>query len=210
MAESFSLLEERGLFDAGYGLIGSVDEAGRGPLAGPVVAACVLISAGSLDKPEIKDLLSSVKDSKKLSPAKRKELFPLIVEAFDGYGIGISDHATIDRINILEASFLAMKKAIGILRKKPDCLIIDGKLAIPSISIPQKPIIAGDNLVFSIAAASILAKVARDNLMLEIHEKYPQYNFAKHKGYGTKEHLEMLAKYGPSPVHRKSFKPIRH
>ena len=193
------------LLDSGFSLIGAFDEAGRGPLAGPVVAACVIASkdtAGKIAR------LSGVRDSKKLTGKKREALFEPIHEVFEAVGIGICGHETIDRINILEASFLAMKKAMGTLKAKPDYIILDGKFPIPNVSIGQKPIIKGDDKVFSIAAASIIAKVARDRIMAEIDTEYPQYEFARHKGYGTKRHFELLVKYGPCPVHRKSFAPV--
>jgi len=202
-----SLQEEKKLFSAGYKLISGIDEVGRGPLAGPVVSACVLIPAGF----EIKDKrLLDVKDSKKLSEKKREELFDIIIETFSGVGIGSCDQETIDRINILEASFLSMKKALGDLRTKPEYILVDGKFKIPNLSLNQKSIIKGDSLVFSIALASIVAKVTRDRFMKKMDEKYPEYGFAKHKGYGTKIHLEALKKYGPCPIHRKSFGPVKN
>lgn len=201
-----NLEEEQNIFSQGHNIIGAIDEAGRGPLAGPVVAACVLIKSDAV--PHISDELSIINDSKKLSERKRKEACDIIKDNFD-VGIGMCDHNTIDRINILQASFLAMKKAIGELKQKPDFVILDGKFPMPNISIKQKAIIGGDALVFSIAAASIIAKVARDNLMLKMHEIYPDYGFDKHKGYGTKLHMERLRQYGPSSIHRKSFAPVK-
>ncbi len=201
-----TLEEEKNIFIRGFKFVGGIDEAGRGPLAGPVVAACVVFGA---DFKINNDKLKLVKDSKKLSPKKREELFTVIQEEVFDFGIGICDHQTIDRINILEASFLAMKKAISNLRQKPNFIILDGKFLIPNISIPQKAIKQADNLVFSVAAASILAKVTRDRIMLEMHEKYPSYGFDKHKGYGTKLHLEKLREFGPCPIHRYSFRPVK-
>ncbi len=189
----------------GYRIIGAIDEAGRGPLAGPVVAACVLVPADFT----MPDSLAGVKDSKKLTAKKREELYDEIMDAFAEVGVGICDHAAIDRINILEATFLAMKKALGTLRRKPDIALIDGNRPIPNSSLVQKPIVKGDARVFSIAAASIIAKVTRDRLMLAFHERYPKYGFDKHKGYGTKQHLECLEKYGPCEIHRKSFAPVK-
>ncbi len=198
--------EEKRIFGRGLKFVGGIDEAGRGPLAGPVVAACVILG----DDFKINNKkLELVKDSKKLSPKRREELFTIIQEEVVDFGIGICGQETIDRINILEASFLAMKKAISALRQKPDFIILDGKFPIPNISIQQKVIKQADNTVFSVAAASILAKVTRDRIMLEMHEKYPMYEFDKHKGYGTKLHLEMLEKFGPCPIHRRSFAPVK-
>jgi ribonuclease HII len=205
-----NLNEEQNFFNQGYKLIGGIDEAGRGPLAGPVVAACVVIG-GSRDAINrvSTDALNIVNDSKKLSPKKREEAFGIIKSELD-FGIGICDHETIDRINILQATFLAMKKALSAFKQKPDFILVDGKFVIPNLSIKQKAIIDGDRLVFSIAAASIIAKVARDRIMLEMHNLYPQYEFKKHKGYGTKLHLAALKKFGPSPIHRRSFRPVRN
>lgn len=201
----YDLKEEKRLFANGYKLIGGIDEVGRGPLAGPVVAACVVMPSGFA----IKDKkLLGVKDSKKLSEKKREELFDIIMEAFPAIGIGLCDHNTIDRINILEATFLAMKKSLGDLKEKPDCILVDGKFKIPNLSLAQKTIIKGDSLVFLIAAASIIAKVTRDRMMKEADEKYPQYGFAQHKGYGTKFHMEALKVYGACAIHRKSFGPV--
>ncbi|MCK4540045.1 ribonuclease HII [Candidatus Parcubacteria bacterium] len=195
---------EKTFFQKGAKFIGGIDEAGRGPLAGPVVAACVVLDANFKINKEIQE----IKDSKKISASKREKLTDVIFESFIEVGIGLCDHTTIDRINILQATFLAMKKAIGALKQKPDFILLDGKFPIPDISIRQKAIINGDNLALSIAAASIAAKVKRDEIMLELHEKYPQYGFDKHKGYGTKLHMEALQKYGHCLVHRKSFKPV--
>ncbi|MFH1822145.1 MAG: ribonuclease HII [Patescibacteria group bacterium] len=202
-----NLNEEQNLFQAGYKLIGAIDEAGRGPLAGPVVAACVLISDGCMMKNKE---LKNIKDSKKLTAKKREELYDVILEEFNEVGIGICDQQTIDKINILQASFLAMKKAISSLKERPDFIILDGGFPIPNFSLKQKNIIKGDAKVFSIAAASIIAKVTRDRIMNEMHEKYPQYGFKEHKGYGTRQHFECLRMYGPCPIHRLSFKPVKN
>ncbi len=200
------LSEEKRIFERGLKFVGGIDEAGRGPLAGPVVAACVVLGNNfKIDNKKLK----LVKDSKKLSPKRREELFSVIQEEVLDFGIGICDQETIDRINVLEASFLAMKKAISALRQKPDFIVLDGRLPIPNISIQQRVIKEADNTVFCVAAASILAKVTRDRIMLEMHEKYPMYRFDKHKGYGTKLHLEMLEKFGPCPIHRRSFAPVK-
>jgi len=200
--------KENSLFAQGLGLIAGVDEAGRGPLAGPVVAAAISLKADFLADPEKLERLKGVNDSKKLTAKKRDELFEIIkAECFE-FGVGICDHQTIDRINILEATFLAMKIAIGQLKSKPDHLLIDGKFVIPNSSFRQEAIIDGDALIFSIAAASIVAKVTRDRIMDEMDKKYPAYGFAKHAGYGTKFHLDALKEHGPCPIHRRSFKPI--
>ncbi len=202
-----SFFHEQLLFASGYSLLGAIDEAGRGPLAGPVVAACVVL------KKETKlpdDVLAKVKDSKKLTAKRREELYEKILNVFPQVGIGICDHETIDRINILQATFLAMKKALSDLKKRPEIILLDGRLPIPNLSLPQQPIIKGDEKVFSVAAASIVAKVTRDRIMLELDKKYPQYGFAQHKGYGTKLHFKNLNQHGPSPVHRRSFKPVKN
>jgi len=201
----YDLKEEKALFTQGYKLIGGIDEVGRGPLAGPVVAVCVVMPSDF--KIEDKRLLG-VKDSKKMSEKKREKLFDIIMETFPAIGIGLCDYDTIDRINILEATFLAMKKSLGALKEKPDCILIDGKFKIPNLSLAQKTIIKGDSLVFLIAAASIVAKVTRDRMMREVDEKYPQYGFAQHKGYGTKFHMEALKAFGVCAIHRKSFGPV--
>jgi ribonuclease HII len=200
-----SLQEEKKLFSAGYTLIGGIDEVGRGPLAGPVLSACVLMPLGF----EIKNKkLLEVNDSKKLSEKKREELYDIIIDSFPAVGIGLCDHETIDRINILEATFLAMKKSLGDLKEKPECILVDGKFKIPNLSLAQRNFIKGDASVFLIAAASIIAKVTRDRMMHEADEKYPQYGFAQHKGYGTKFHMEALKVYGACAIHRKSFAPV--
>jgi ribonuclease HII len=200
--------KENSLFAQGLGLIAGVDEAGRGPLAGPVVAAAVSLKADFLASPEKLEKLKLVNDSKKLTAKKREELFEIIkVECFE-FGVGICDHVTIDRINILEATFLAMKIAVGQLKNKPDHLLIDGKFVIPNSSFQQEAVIDGDALVFSIAAASIIAKVTRDRIMDEMDKKYPAYGFAKHAGYGTKFHTDAIKQFGPCPIHRKTFKPV--
>jgi ribonuclease HII len=196
---------EESYFDSGCMVLGATDEAGRGPLAGPVVAACVVLRPGF----KIESALQGVNDSKKISEKKRLELFDAIKFFFPEVGIGICDHETIDRINILEATFLAMKKAIGSLKLKPELILVDGNREIKNISLRQKAIVNGDATIFSIAAASIVAKVTRDKIMEELAEIYHEYGFAKHKGYGTKEHLEAINKYGPCPIHRKSFKPVK-
>jgi ribonuclease HII len=196
---------ETNLKQQGYQLVAGIDEAGRGPLAGPVVAAAVIF-----DFTDIPAELTAVNDSKKLSADRRTDLAKIIMERAAGFGVGLCGHETIDRINILQASFLAMKKALSLLKTKPQIILVDGKLPLPNYSSPQQAIINGDNLIFSIAAASILAKVARDAIMEEMHLKYPQYFFNQHKGYGTKLHLDALKLYGPCEIHRKSFRPVKN
>ena len=200
------LQTEKKIFDLGYQLIGGVDEAGRGPLAGPVVAACVVIGSDfKIDNDDLK----LVADSKKLSAKKRERLFSVIKEKTLAVEISVISHEVIDKINILQASLLAMKKSIEACQIQPDFILIDGNQMIPGLNKKQKTIISGDAKVFCIAAASIIAKVSRDFLMSEEAKKYPNYQFAKHKGYGTKLHLELLEKYGPCPIHRRSFGPVK-
>ena len=183
-------------YSKGYLYIGGIDEAGRGPLAGPVVASVVVL------KPNTK--IEGINDSKKISEAKREELLDIIKEQALDYGIGIVNNEDIDEINILNATYLAMKKAINCLKNTPDYLLIDAA-TIPGIDIDQKPIIKGDSKSISIAAASIFAKVTRDNIMYQYDEMFPEYGFKSHKGYGTKEHYEAIEKYGITRIHRKSF-----
>ena len=177
-------------------IICGVDEAGRGPLAGPVCAAAVILPKG-LELP-------GLTDSKKLTDKKRRELFPLIQEQAVAYGIGLATEQEIDEINILQATFLAMQRALDQMSVKPDLALIDGNRA-KDFGGPVKTVVKGDSLSANIAAASILAKVTRDNLMVEMAEKYPQYGFEIHKGYGTKAHYAALREAGPSPIHRMTF-----
>lgn len=199
------LEEEKLLFSQGHKLVAGLDEAGRGPLAGPVVAACVVCAPDFKINPE----LELVRDSKKLTAKQRGKLKEIIENNLAGVGVGICDPQTIDRINILQASFLAMKKALGALEEKPGFLLLDGKFPLPNSSYPQKALKGGDGYVFSIAAASIIAKITRDQIMEKMEEKYPNYGFARHKGYGTKYHLEQIKKHGPCAIHRKSFGPCK-
>jgi ribonuclease HII len=202
------LNKEKSLFASGLKLVAGVDEAGRGPLAGPVVAAVVVLKPEILADVAKMEKLKDIKDSKKLTAKKREELFEIIkAECFE-VGVGICDHETIDRINILQATFLAMKMALGNLKIKPEIILVDGKFPIPNLSLRQEAIIDGDAIIFSIAAASIIAKVEHDKIIDKYAEQYPQYGFLNHKGYGTKEHLAALQKYGPCPIHRKTFKPV--
>ncbi len=196
--------EEKKLWKKGYKRVAGLDEAGRGPLAGPVIAATVII------KPCLKWNFKHLRlrDSKKLSLKRREEFYKLITKnPAIKWGIGRVSEKVIDKINILEATKLAMRKAIKKLKRKPDFLILDGNFKI-DINLPQRSIIKGDEKVFSCAAASVIAKVYRDRIMQRYHKKYPQYGFDKHKGYGTKLHRAILKKYGPSKIHRKSFKLV--
>ena len=201
-----NLDKEQELFQNGYRFIGGVDEAGRGPLAGPVVAACVVVDKTFvISGPE----LELVRDSKKLSAKQREKIFAVIKSQATAVAIGVVDHKMIDKINILQATFSAMKKAIDQMAIAPDYILVDGGLKIPQLKFPQEAIKEGDAKIFCIAAASIIAKVSRDYLMAELDKKYPDYNFAQHKGYGTKLHLAKILEHGPSPVHRRSFSPIK-
>jgi ribonuclease HII len=183
----------------GYRRIAGVDEAGRGPLAGPVVAAAVILP--------VRCRLIGVDDSKQLSASERDRLFAAIMDRAVYVGVGSSTAEEIDRINILEATRLAMRRALAELSPAPDYVLIDA-VSLTGMGMPVRPIIKGDALSLSIAAASIVAKVTRDRLMAHFHEAYPQYNFLSHKGYGTEEHLARLAEYGPSPIHRLTFAPV--
>ncbi len=181
----------------GYKIVCGVDEAGRGPLAGPVCAACVVLPTGTV--------IEGVNDSKKLTEKKREALYDVIKEQALDYGIAFASEKEIDEINILQATFLAMRRAVESLTVlTPDIALIDGNKT-PGLSIAERSVIKGDAKSANIAAASILAKVTRDRYMLEMAEKYPEYQFQKHKGYGTKLHYEMIEKYGVSPIHRKTF-----
>lgn len=187
---------ERALYAKGYKFICGIDEAGRGPLCGPVVAAAVILKKD--------DHIEGVNDSKKLSEKKRESLFETIKERAVAWSVGIVDEETIDNINILEATRLAMKKAVEGLSTKPEYALVDAEKKVP-IDVPYSPIIKGDALSESIAAASIIAKVTRDHMIIELDKEYPEYGFAKNKGYGTKEHTEAIKKYGLCKAHRKSF-----
>jgi ribonuclease HII len=197
---------EKQYFDLGYRFIGGVDEAGRGPLAGPVVAACVVIGPDFKIEPGDLELVA---DSKKLTAKRREKLFKVIKEKALAVEIGVVSPQTIDKINILQASFLAMRRAIRGVKVNPEYILLDGAFKIPKMDKPQTAIIKGDGTVFCVAAASIIAKVSRDYLMAELDKKYPEYEFARHKGYGTKLHIEKIAAHGPCPIHRFSFAPIR-
>ena len=190
------LTYERGCWAAGYALVAGIDEVGRGPLAGPVVAAAVILPQ------ECK--IEGVNDSKKLSAKKREELYDVILEKAVAYGIGIVSNERIDEINILQATYEAMRQAIGNLSVKPDLLLNDA-VTIPKVEIPQVPIIKGDAKSISIAAASIIAKVYRDRLMVQYDDIFPGYGFAGNKGYGSQAHMDAIRTLGPTPIHRRSF-----
>lgn len=187
---------EDSFFEKGVRIICGVDEAGRGPLAGPVCAAAVILP------PHIE--IPGLNDSKKLTDKRRRELYPIIKEQAIAYGVGLVDHGTIDQINILQATYLAMERALAQLPVVPELALIDGNRA-KDFGIPVETVIKGDSLSASIAAASILAKVTRDDLMLQAAQEYPQYGFDVHKGYGTKAHYQALTDHGPSPIHRMTF-----
>ena len=181
----------------GFSLICGVDEAGRGPLAGPVCAAAVILP------PDLE--LEGLNDSKKLSEKRREALYPLICEQALAYGIAFASEQEIDELNILQATFLAMRRAVEQLGQKPDLALVDGNREPDFGDIPVRTIIKGDSRSANIAAASILAKVTRDRFMLEQDAVYPQYGFAVHKGYGTQKHYAALREFGPCPIHRRSF-----
>lgn len=187
---------EKELIKSGRFIIAGVDEAGRGPLAGPVFAAAVILPEG--------EFIENINDSKKLTPQKREALYDTIKEKSIAYASAVVDEKVIDEINILNASMLAMQNAVAKLNTKPEYALIDGNKT-PQLNIPCSALIKGDSKSISIAAASIIAKVERDRYMTNIAEKYPEYGFEKHKGYGTKQHNEAILKYGPCPIHRKTF-----
>jgi ribonuclease HII len=203
--EQSSLRLERKLWKKGIKYVACLDEAGRGPLAGPVLAAACLIVDCRFKAADFKGL----KDSKKLSRKQREKFYKIITKNKNiEWGIGRVSERMIDKINILEASKLAMKKAVAKLKKKPDLLILDGKMKL-DLPVAQQSIVKADEKVFSCACASILAKVTRDRIMEKYHLKYPRYCLNDHKGYPTKIHLRMLKRYGPCKIHRMSFEPVR-
>ena len=196
MTDKNMWLIEDSLYAQGIGMICGVDEAGRGPLAGPVCAAAVILP------PHLE--IPGLDDSKKLTDKRRRELMPVIKEQAIAYGIGFASHEEIDEINILQATFLAMQRALDQMQVKPDFALIDGNRE-KDFGLPVKTVVKGDSLSANIAAASVLAKVTRDDLMEAMAEEYPQYGFEIHKGYGTKAHYAALTEHGPSPIHRHSF-----
>ena len=199
MGQDLWLFESKAI-EKGFSHIAGIDEAGRGPLAGPVVSAAVLLPS-SFHDPDITD-------SKKLSPKKRSYLYEKLYDQAVSIGIGIVDNIEIERINILNASLLSMVISVKNLNPQPDFLLIDGKFKIP-MDLPQEPVIRGDALSISIAAASIIAKVTRDRLMERYHQDYPQFGFSRHKGYPTKAHKEAIRAFGCCPIHRRTFKGVK-
>lgn len=188
---------EKAAVNSGFSCICGVDEAGRGPLAGPVCAAAVILPAGAA--------IEGLDDSKKLTEKKRERLYDIIKQTAVAYSVAYGTLEEIETVNILEATYLAMNRAIEGLTVKPDFALIDGNRVPRGIKIPCETIVKVDSKSMSVAAASVLAKVTRDRLMLEYDKKYPEYNFKKHKGYGTKEHTELIKQYGPCEIHRLSF-----
>ncbi len=182
--------------DEGYAVVCGTDEAGRGPLAGPVCAAAVILPDGLY--------IEGLNDSKKLTEKKREKLFDVICENAVSYGIAYASVEEIDTMNILNASQLAMRRAVAMLDPRPDLVIVDGNIA-RDFEMKAVPLIKGDSISMSVAAASILAKVSRDRVCLELDKEYPQYMLAKHKGYGTRLHMDLIKKHGPSPIHRRTF-----
>jgi ribonuclease HII len=190
---------ENALWQQGLHLVAGVDEVGRGPLAGPVVAAAVIFP------PDFS--LANVDDSKKLSLEMREQLYPRIIESCTTYGVGIVSVEEIDRINIYQAAMLAMRKALSQLSPAAQHVLVDGNRQIPKLALPQTPIVKGDSISFTIGAASIIAKVVRDRIMLDYHREFPHYGFAGHKGYPTPAHIAALRQHGPCEIHRRSFHP---
>jgi len=191
---------EASLIQKGFKLIAGVDEAGRGPLAGPVVAAAVILPV------DIE--IDGLDDSKKLSAKRRDILFDEIAASGAICSVGIIDNQTIDRVNILQASLLAMRKAVVSLENKPEYILVDGAYTIPNLSLPQMAIVGGDALCRSISAASIIAKVTRDRIMDKYDELYPGFSFASHRGYPTRKHIDELKENGPTEIHRRTFRPV--
>ena len=188
---------DKEFFEKGVKYIAGIDEAGRGPLAGPVVVACVILPENSM--------IEGVNDSKKLSEAKREKLYDLITKEAISYGIGIIYQDEIDDINILQATKKGVTEAIKQMKTKPNIIMVDALNGIDTMGIPYKSIIKGDAKCYSIAAASIIAKVTRDRIMREWDKVYPEYGFASHKGYGTAKHIAAIKEFGPCPIHRRSF-----
>jgi len=199
------LSAERRLWALGYLRIAGVDEAGRGPWAGPVVAAAVILPP---HEENLLELLAGVTDSKQLTPLRRDALYERIFDVAIGVGVGQASAREIDALGIVPATQLAMHRALVALPVPPDYLLVD-YVNLPDVDLPQEAIVKGDARVLSIAAASIVAKVERDRIMVELEARYPGYGFAQHKGYGTRAHQEALRRLGPSPVHRKTWKPVR-
>lgn len=199
-------LESAASVEVGSPLVAGLDEAGRGAVAGPVVAAAVILP---LDEPRHLARLIEVDDSKQLTPRKRELLYDLVVDLSLTHGIGSASSGEIDQFGIIGATVLAMSRATKMLNPQPAYLLIDGRIKLRDIALPQQSIIRGDSESMSIAAASVLAKVSRDRLMLDHHLRYPAYGFARHKGYCTARHVDALSQHGPCPIHRRTFAPIR-
>ena len=199
------LSEERALRAAGYPHVAGLDEAGRGAWAGPVCAAAVVLP---LECPDLADLLDGVCDSKQLSPARRESLLPIIQKVAEAVGVGWASHTRVDEIGIVAATRQAMAHAVASLDGKANALLID-HVRLPEIELPQRAFSKADVRCLSVAAASIVAKVTRDRLMVALDRDLPGYGFARHKGYGTRQHREALARLGPSPIHRMSWRPMR-
>lgn len=199
---------ENKLLKSGFSRICGIDEVGKGPLAGPVVACAVIIDKNFIM--ESADIFEKIRDSKKLSPKQREKWHKILTENEKiRYGIGLISEKLIDRINILKATKLAMLEAVRKMKILPDFILIDGNFTLEQLDLNQKAVPKGDAKIISIAAASIIAKVTRDRLMIAYHKKYPNYSFDRHKGYGTKLHFEALKKHGPCPIHRRSFEPVK-
>ena len=199
------LVEESTLYSAGYTRVAGLDEVGRGAWAGPVCAAAVVLP---LNRPDLPELLAGVRDSKQLSPAQRERLLPLILDAADAVGVGWATPAEVDERGIVPATRQAMARAVKELDGRADALLVD-YVRLPDLDLPQRALPKADARCLSVAAASIVAKVTRDRLMVALEQDYPGYGFARHKGYGTRQHREALARLGPSPIHRKSWRPVR-
>jgi ribonuclease HII len=211
-----TLEEEQTLLAQGYRFVAGLDEAGRGCLAGPVVAAAVILPLETLICPAEhgsapdpgQGIFAGLRDSKQMTPAQRERLYAIILQQAVAVGVGIASVELIDQRNILQATKWAMRQALADLKVSPDALLLDA-LTLPDVSLPQRSLIKGDARCLSIAAASVIAKVTRDRLMCRLHEEYPLYGFAQHKGYATEEHLAALRRHGVSPHHRRSFAPVR-
>jgi ribonuclease HII len=206
MRQAPTLIEEMALYEQGYSIVAGLDEAGRGCLAGPVVAAAVILPL-QLEQTDIFARFSGVNDSKQLTATARERLYDVIMQHAVAVGVGMGSVELIDKINILQATKYAMRAALTQLVVKPQALLLDA-LLLPDLALPQRAIVKGDARCLSIAAASIIAKVTRDRLMLELHQQYPAYGFDQHKGYGTKAHLAALRQYGATIHHRRSFSPV--
>lgn len=192
---------EKIAYMSGYEMIGGIDEAGRGPLAGPVVASVVILPQGII--------IPGINDSKKLTFGQREKLYKIISTVAIDWGVGIVEPEVIDEINILQSTYMAMRQAVAKLRVTPHLLLVDGNRSISDVEIPQYPVPRGDTFVTSIQAASIISKVIRDKIMIEYDTIYPNYSFAKHKGYGTELHLQAIEQYGVCEIHRTTYAPVR-